>query len=74
MLRQSGFAIDLTKLGQLSYVHGSALPHLLREFPPSTLVSQFLPSSPTGTLLAIYSIVEVSPFLYSYLKFTASLN
>lgn len=74
MLRQYKFAIDLTKLGQLNYVHGSVLPHLLREFPLSTLVSQFVPLSPTGMLLAIYSTVQVSPFLYSYLKFTASLN
>lgn len=74
MLRQYKFAIDLTKLGQLNYVHGSALPHLLREFPLSTLVPQFVSLSPTGTPLAIYSTAQLSPFLYSYLNFTASLN
>lgn len=74
MLQQSGFAIDLTKLGQLNYVHGSVLLHLLREFPLSTLVSQLVPLSPTGMPLAIYSTAQVSPFLYSYLNFTASLN
>lgn len=78
MLQQFGFAIDLTKLGQLSYVDGSALPLLLREFPLSTLVSQLFPRHPQGLFLPFTALQKCHhslqlPKIHCFLKLTSGI-